>query len=167
MKKFRDNITFKSLSGIVILLLIFSIIVTTMGYIEFTRVLEQQYSEEAFHTAFTSALEVDGNRIADYAESGGTTEEYENVRKRLDLLCNSTDSTFIYVITPDRTDYGHITFLFSTQNRKSKYDPYSFGYVRETTNDEYREKYRALYEGKTGRELVIRDKGYIECPAAD
>ena len=162
MKKLRHNITFKSLSGIVILLLIFSVIVTTMGYLEFTRVLEQQYSEEAFHTAFTAALEVDGNRIAAYAESGGTTEEYENVRKRLDLLCNSTDSTFIYVITPDRSDYGHITFLFSTQNRKSPYDPYEFGYVRETTNDEYREKYRALYDGTTGRELVIRDKGYIE-----
>ena len=39
---------------------------------------------------------------------------------------------------------------------------YDFGYHRETTNDEYKEKYRALCEKKSEREMVIRDQGYIE-----
>ena len=39
---------------------------------------------------------------------------------------------------------------------------YDFGYLRETTNHEYRIKYRQLYEGGSDRELVIRDSGYIE-----
>ena len=47
-------------------------------------------------------------------------------------------------------------------NRNSDYDLYDFGYVRETTNDEYREKYRRLYEHKSGKELVLRNTGYIE-----
>ena len=33
---------------------------------------------------------------------------------------------------------------------------------REKLNNEYREKYRALYDQEAERELVIRDKGYIE-----
>jgi len=66
------------------------------------------------------------------------------------------------VIEPDRTDYGQIRFLFSTINQNSNYSLYDFGYLRQTTNDEYREKYRALYEGASAQELVVRDKGYIE-----
>lgn len=56
----------------------------------------------------------------------------------------------------------HATFLFSTINRNSSYSVYDFGYVRETTNDDYRGKYRRLYEKESVHELVIRDKGYIE-----
>ena len=66
------------------------------------------------------------------------------------------------MIQPDLSDYGHITFLFSTINHDSTYTKYDFGYYRETTNDEYREKYRALYEQEAEQELVIRDRGYIE-----
>ena len=71
-------------------------------------------------------------------------------------------AAFIYVIEPDRTDYGQIRFLFSTINQNSNDSLYDFGYLRQTTNDEYREKYRALYEGASAQELVVRDKGYIE-----
>lgn len=61
------------------------------------------------------------------------------------------DAAFIYVIEPDRTDYGQILFLFSTINQNSNDSLYDFGYLRQTTNDEYREKYRALYEGASAR----------------
>ena len=52
--------------------------------------------------------------------------------------------------------------MFSTINENSGYDRYEFGYVRQTTNEDYMEKYRKLYEGESVKELVIRDKGYIE-----
>ena len=37
----------------------------------------------------------------------------------------------------------------------SEYTPYELGYVRETTNDEYRLKYRNLYEGVSDHELLL------------
>ncbi|MBQ6145672.1 MAG: hypothetical protein IJI82_01460, partial [Clostridia bacterium] len=162
MKRLRQHVTFKSISGMVLLLVLFSGIVSVIGYRTFTNALLNQYAEGAFLTAQTAAELVDADRMDEYAQSGGVTSEYRAVLDRMDHLCNSSGSTFIYVIEPDRTDYGHITFLFSTIDHDSSYTKYDFGFVRETTNDEYREKYRALYEQEADRELVIRDKGNIE-----
>ena len=160
--KQRQHAAVKSIVGIVLLLVIFSAIVCAIGYGRFTEVLMNQYAEGAFMTAETAAQQMDPDRIDAYLNSGGTTDEYKTVWERLDRLCNSTGSTFIYLIQPDRSDYRHITFIFSTIDHNSSYSVYDFGYVRDTTNDEYREKYRALYDQEAERELVIRDKGYIE-----
>ena len=162
MKRLKQHVTVKSITGIVALLVLFSVIVSIIGYRTFTNALLNQYAEGAFLTAQTAAELVDADRMDEYAQSGGTTPEYLAVWNRLDHLCNTSGSTFIYVIEPDRSDYGHITFLFSTIDHDSPYTKYDFGFLRETTNDEYRAKYRALYELEADRELVIRDKGNIE-----
>ena len=162
MKRLKQHVTVKSITGIVALLVLFSVIVSIIGYRTFTNALLNQYAEGAFLTAQTAAELVDADRMDEYAQSGGTTPEYLAVWNRLDHLCNTSGSTFIYVIVPDRSDYGHITFLFSTIDHDSPYTKYDFGFLRETTNDEYRAKYRALYELEADRELVIRDKGNIE-----
>ena len=137
-------------------------IVSMMGFRNFTDALLDQYSDGAFRTANTAVMEFDVSKIEDYAASGGTTEEYIAALESMERLCNSSGSTFIYVIRPDLSDYKHITFLFSTINENSDYTRYEFGFVRDTTNEEYMEKYRKLYEGGSDQELVIRDKGYIE-----
>lgn len=162
MKRLRRHVTFKSIFGIVLLLVLFSLIVSAIGYNSFTNALLNQYAEGAFLTARTAADLVDADRMDEYAQSGGTTAAYLEVWDRMDHLCNTSGSTFIYVIQPDRSDYAHITFLFSTIDHDSHYTKYDFGFVRDTTNDEYREKYRALYDQATEQELVIRDKGSIE-----
>ena len=160
--KLNKRIVFKSLFGIVLLLTVFSALVSAIGSHVFTEALLNQYSEGAFRTADAAALAVDADRMDIYASSGGAGEEYQDVWDQLDALCNATGATFIYVILPDLSDYAHITFLFSTINHEMHYTRYDFGYVRETTNDEYREKYRALYAGEAERELVVRDRGAIE-----
>ena len=156
------SIILKSVFGIVILIIVFSVIVSIMGFRNFTDALLDQYSDGAFRTANTAVMEFDVSKIEDYAASGGTTEEYIAALESMERLCNSSGSTFIYVIRPDLSDYKHITFLFSTINENSDYTRYEFGFVRDTTNEEYMEKYRKLYEGGSDQELVIRDKGYIE-----
>ena len=156
------SIILKSVFGIVILIIVFSVIVSIMGFRNFTDALLDQYSDGAFRTANTAVMEFDVSKIEDYAASGGTTEEYIAALESMERLCNSSGSTFIYVIRPDLSDYKHITFLFSTINENSDYTRYEFVFVRDTTNEEYMEKYRKLYEGGSDQELVIRDKGYIE-----
>ena len=163
--KKKVSIIFKSVAGIVLLLAVFSLVVSIIGYNSFTEALLAEYADGAFRTAEIAAMELDTDKMEEYAQSGGVTEEYKRVLDSMEKVCNSSGVTFIYVIRPDLTDYAHITFLFSTINENSDYTRYEFGYVRETTNDEYREKYRMLYEGKSEKELVIRDKGYIETDA--
>ncbi|MCR5074098.1 MAG: SpoIIE family protein phosphatase [Clostridiales bacterium] len=162
MKKPSESVVFKSVTGILLMLIVFTFIVSLFGYRGFTDALLTEYAEGAFRTAETARYVLDPNRMDSYAESGGTTEEYMKAWDSMDRLCNSFGATFIYVIQPDLTDYAHITFIFSTINHNSTYTHYDFGYVRETTNDDYKTKYRLLYEQKSERELVIRDKGYIE-----
>ena len=156
-RKIKQHAAVKSIVGIVLLLIVFSSIVSLIGYRSFTDALLDQYSEGAFLTAKTAGKHVDADRMDAYMQSGGTSDEYMAVYNELDSICNSSGATFIYVILPDRTDYAHITFLFSTIDHKTTYTQFDFGYVRETSNDEYKEKYRALYEKTSEQELVIRD----------
>ena len=162
MKKMMRGITFKSLSTIVLLLLVFAVIVCLIGFDGFTDAILEQYSDSSFRTARICASLIDPDDMDRYAASGGVTEEYQTLYNRLDRICNATGSTFVYIIRPDTTDYGHITFIFSLMNREMHYQHYPFGYVRQTTNDDYRRKYRALYEGEMDEALVLRDTGYIE-----
>ena len=162
IKLFRQHATVKSIAGIVLLLVLFSMIVLTIGFNIFTDALLEQYAEGAYLTAKTASQYVNADEMEDYLQSGGEGEAYEQVWDNLDRLCNSSGSTFIYVIIPDTTDYAHIQFIFSTIDHNTQYTRYDFGYLRETTNDEYRQKYRALVEKNSDREIVVRDKGYIE-----
>ncbi len=162
MKKIRENIIVKTILILVVVLVAFTVLVSVIGYQEVTQALLDQYSEGAFRTAGIAARFVDHDKIDEFMRSGGKGAEYEETWNRLSSICNETGSTFIYVITPDTSDYQHITFLFSTMNQESSYTQYEFGYVRETTNEEYALKYRQIYEYHSARELVVRDKGYIE-----
>ena len=161
-KKKGVGIVFKSTCGIVLMLVLFSVIVSIIGYNSMTDALLTQYSEGAFRTADMAATMIEPEYIDEYAEKGWDSKRYKNVWNALDRICNSSGSTFVYVIRPDLKDYGHITFLFSTINHDTDFQLYEFGFVRETTNDEYKEKYRKLWKGKSREELVIRDRGYIE-----
>ena len=162
MKKIKENIIVKTILILVVVLVAFTVLVSVIGYQEVTQALLDQYSEGAFRTAGIAARFVDHDKIDEYMQSGGKGAEYEETWNRLSSICNATGSTFIYVITPDTSDYQHITFLFSTMNQESSYTQYEFGYVRETTNEEYALKYRQIYEYHSAKELVVRDKGYIE-----
>ena len=164
MRKLRSSIVFKSISGIVILLLVFTVIVSVIGYLEFTDALMKQYAEGAFYTADTAALNVNADHLQSYLE-GGDQEEYEKIRNEFERLCEAQEATFIYVICPDQTDYNHITFVISAMNNRYSYDLYECGYVRETTNDEYRNIYRLLCEKESDYAYVVRDRGYIETGA--
>ncbi len=162
MKILPDKITYKSIFNNVLVLFLFAVIISAIGYNAFTTAILNQYAESAFKTAKIASSAVNPNKMEEYLASGGTSEEYTIVYEMLDKICNRSEATFVYVIQPDTTDYRHIKFIFSTMNQELNYDHYPFGYVRETTNDDYRNKYRKLYEGESERELVIRDRGYIE-----
>ena len=162
MKRLLNSIRFKSIFGVEMLLLIFFLIVSSIGYQGFTDALLDQYSDDAFRTAKVAALNLEPDRINAYIQSGGKDEEYQKILKNLEGVCNASGSTFVYVIKPDQSDYKHVMFIFSTEGWNYNYQLYDFGYVRETTNEEYQEKYRSLCEDGSSQELVVRDMGYIE-----
>ena len=161
MKIPKFKLVTKTILLIVILLIMFTVAMCVIGFWGFRDALLNQYADAAFRIADIAALSLNPDRMDAIVESGEDTDEYRIAWERLDELCNTADVEFIYVIRPDRSDYGHITFLFSTVNHKSQYEPYPLGYVRETTNDEYRVKYRALYDREADEELlVLHDRSF-------
>ena len=161
VNKISKSIAFRSILMVVGLLIIYTTISGVIGYRATSDSLYDQYTEDAFQVANAAAFVVDGDELDEMIRDGEDSELYRETWNRLDQLCNAFDATFVYVIQPDLTDYGHITFLFSTVRWESEYTPYELGYVRTTTNDEYKLKYRNLYEGVSDRELLLlNDAGY-------
>ena len=161
MKKFQSNMAVNIISGIVLVFIIVILISGYVGYQSFTQVLSDQYSETAYRTADTALGVVDGSKLSEYLATGGASEEYEQSRANMEELCNRQNAMFIYVIRPDE-DYSHITFVYNTVNKNSGFDAYEVGLVKDTTNDEYKEIYRQIYEEGLDRATVVRDTGFIE-----
>lgn len=165
MKKRKGSIVRKSLVGIIIPLVLLGVIACIVGYNSITNAMSSIYQKGAIEIAETAKVMIDGDRLGALIASNGETEEYAQLYEKMDSLCNTSGATFIYVICPNLTDYNHITFIISTINKNSNYSRFHFGYYRQTTNDDYKTKYRKLYEGESDSEIVIRDKGYIETEA--
>ena len=161
-RKISRSIVSKTVIGIIMMLLGFAVIIILIGYYGFTEALLKRYSEDAFWAAYSAQVYVDPDMLDSYMMSGGNNRSHESVSRNLQKICDNSGVAFIYVIKPDTTDYNHITFVFAVKNSNNDYTLYDVGYVRPTTNDDYREKYRQLYEKETDRAIVVRDKGYIE-----
>ena len=150
MKKnydFRTSLAFNIISAIVILLLLFSVIVSVIGFATFTRTYKKAYSTSTYHIAETAAALVNGDSIERYLKEG-KDEEYEQSAKYLDVYCQKAWVSLVYVIAVDQSDYGHFVSVFNSVNNEvddSEYVPWELGYERETTNEEYAQKYEKLY----------------------
>ena len=127
-----------------------------VGYIQFTNSFTNEYNDSAFRTAETAATLVNGDNIKEYLDTQGDSDEYRQMAYRLDLLCQKQNVTLIYVIAVDQSDYGRFTTVISASNENSEYDPWTIGYKRETTNDEYRAIYRNIYENGLERGSLVR-----------
>ena len=158
-KEIRIGIVFKIIAGVVLMLVLFSVVICTITYRDFTEALVDQYISDAYWAANVSRLMIVPDMIDLYKipdlESG--LNNRMNVLSMLKSTCNSMGMEFIYVIEADTTDYNTITFVFSAANSASKYDVFPLGYVRPTTNESYREAYRGLYEHTLESAYVIMD----------
>ena len=156
IKSLKSNLAFNLTAAVVLLLLIFSWIVSAIGYVKFTDSLTAEYNDSAFRTAETAAALINADNIDLYLETGGNSEEYKTCLNRLNLLCNKQNVSLIYAIAVDTSDYEHFTSVFNCVNENSGYTPWEIGYVRETSNDEYKQVYKDIYENGKERETVVR-----------
>jgi sigma-B regulation protein RsbU (phosphoserine phosphatase) len=157
------------ISGIILWFLLFTIIVSTIGYMKFTESLTEEYNDSAFRTAESAAMLVNGDKIDEYLETerGHSGEadlpfaddEYSDRWERMNILCQKQNVTLIYVIKVDTSDYGRFESVFNTVNDQSGYTPWTVGYTRDTTNKEYQKIYRNIYENGLEQGTVVRTKG--------
>ncbi len=160
-KSAKSNISFIIILGIILMLVLFGTMAQLLGYVQFSDEFAQEYTENAFRIANAAESYIIPDYLDEYLEKHGNSSLYRQTYQDLTNLCNKVNARFIYVIQPDET-YDNITFVFNTVNDDSGFEPYEIGYVRPTTNDDYKHKYQLLYEGLSDKEYVLRDRGFIE-----
>ena len=158
--KLRFSMAAGIIGGIVMLLAVFGLIVSLFGYVGFTNSIKNEYSSTTYHIADTAAELIDGDHLEDYLQ-GKETEEYERTKSLLDIYCKKINVSLIYVIVVDTSDYGRFVSIFNSVNNAlddTTYTAWELGHKRDTTNDEYRMKYRKMYEQTAQYETVYRIK---------
>ena len=145
---------------IVLLLVIFGMIISAIGLASFTDAFKREYSASTFHMADTATTLIRGGHLESYL-AGENADEYRQTKEYLDTYCQKIHVSLIYVILVDRSDYGRFVSVFNSVDNtvdNSEYTPWELGHKRDTTNDEYRQKYKALYAQTVPYETVYRLK---------
>ena len=158
IKRIRSNMSVNIIGGLVSLLLLFGVIVCVVGTNSFLRAFKNEYSTVTYHMADSITAFVNGDLIDEYLEDS-SGEEYTRVKHILDTCCEKLNVSLIYVIKVDESDYGRFVSVFNSVNNSvddSNYTEWEPGYERETTNEEYRWKYKAIYENEAPYETVFR-----------
>ena len=158
IKALRNNMAFNITAVIVLILAAFAIVVSVVGILKFLDAFDAEYSNTTYHIADTAASLVNGDHIEEYL-AGEQTEEYARTRRILNAYCNRMNVSLVYVIKVDQSDYESFVSVFNAVDNSvdnSHYEEWELGHPRETTNDEYREAYREIYENESPFEIIYR-----------
>ena len=160
INRLRSSMAANIIGSILVLLVLFGLISSTIGFVSFTNAYKRESSQTTYHMADTASTLVNGDHLDEYL-AGELSDEYELSKNYLDECCRRMGVSLIYVISVDRSDYGRFVSVFNSVDNSvddTSYTPWSLGYERDTTNDEYRQKYRAIYEENSAYETVYRTK---------
>lgn len=124
--------------GVVLFGILLGAVCSTVGYTEFTAVLEQQYNDSAYEIAETAREFLNPDKFEQYLETGQTDEEYDNILARLDALTDATNVTFIYVAKVSE-DYKTLTYIYDTVNSGTGFSRYPLGYTASDLDENHTE----------------------------
>ena len=89
LKKIRSNLTFNIIGAIILLLVVFGFISSTIGFISFTNAFKREYAVSTYHMADTATTLINGDHLEAYLE-GKETEEYLKTKGYLDTYCKKS-----------------------------------------------------------------------------
>ena len=159
-KRYRRSLAVSIIGNIVLLLVIIGLAVSILGVVLFTESLKKEYAVTTYHMADTATALINGDNLDAYL-SGEKTEDYLLSKGYLDSYCDKMSVSLIYVIQVDRSDYGRFVSIFNSVNNEvdnTSYTAWELGHRRDTTNNEYRRKYEAIYNKESAYETVYRLK---------
>ena len=169
-KKFsRNNLAFNIVSAVLLLILVFSVIVSLIGSNILTENVNRSYGDMAYAVADMGLSMVNGNHIDRYLENGESDEEWQETTRQLQTLCDRMQVTTIYVICLDTADYESYTTVFHVVGSDiDDYKPLSVGQVKTYSNDSFKREFKELYKDDNiasftliGATELNGDKSYI------
>lgn len=159
-RKIYLNLSAVIIGVVVVILVAFSAIVTTLGYYAFNDSYLKEVTETTYYMADTATSLINGDHVDDYL-AGEETAEWEKTNANLNIYCKKIRVSILYLIAVDTSDYNNFLSVFNAVNNEvenTNYSPWPLGFERKTTNEEYREKYKNIYENGSAYETVFRTK---------
>lgn len=142
----KHNLAFSIISVVLVLILVFSIVVSLIGFDTFTSNMNMIYHDKANDVAYEAITKVTANHIEQYLKNGEGDAEWQESNMQLQTLCNNMDVDMIYVISVDTADYNSYTTVFHVvQEDSDKYSPVALGQKDKITNDSFKKDYKLLY----------------------
>lgn len=148
VKKITSSLSFNIISAIVLLLLIFSLTISSIGYASFTDTLKREYKTTTYHMTTAAKSLIDETAIDDYLD-GEKKDDYELRHGYLKNYCNYMDVTLIHMFQME-DDYLTGTNIFNVVNNKEieagNYSEWDLGFrYGERYTKNYQEYYRKIY----------------------
>ncbi len=178
----HKRFSFNLIIAFVLLTLVISLVISTIGYYRFTSAFEEQYKDSAYRTGETAEILLVANgsgteyiidekghvllepgKIDEYIASGGETEEYKTILNNINYLCEKQNVSIVYVIKV-KEDFSEYISVFNAPNMKTtKYTPWEVGSLHPIEDSEYRDLYKQLYAKEIEHASAIR-KGSSSIP---
>ena len=125
------------------------------SYQKFTAIITQNHEIDALRTAKTALTFLDADHLSAYHQN---TSARQKLLREWQIIADTQEAMFIYVIEP-YDNYKNIRFGLNVKQTDSNYEVRPIGYVRRTSNDEYKNAYRDIYEQGKDHAVVVRDNG--------
>ena len=154
----RSSLNVNVIGAITVHMLIFGFVFLVIGNSICYNGIKREHGESTYRMANAASALVNGDYIELFLE-GNNQLEYSRMKLDLDRCCKKTNVTLIYVIAVDTSDYGSFVSIVNSVNNTvddTDYVEWPFGYKRNTTNEEYRQKYISIYEKGSAHEIIYR-----------
>ena len=154
----RSSLNVNVIGAITVHMLVFGLLFLVIGNSICYNGIKHEHGESTYRMADAASALVYGDYIDLFLE-GNNKLEYARMKRELDLCCKKMHVTLIYVIAVDTSDYGSFVSVINCVNNTvddTNYVEWPLGHRRMTTNEEYRQKYIALYEQGSAHEIVYR-----------
>ena len=160
-KKLRFSLAFIIVGSIILILLLFGIILSVIGYVSFTDTLKKEYKTTTHHIAVTSRSLIEADNIDKYLNNE-EMDDYELRRGYLKNFCNFMDVTLIHCYKIDQSNYLDAVNVFNVVNDneikpRGPYDEWELGgEFGEMYTKNFKDICEKIYTKKSSEGVVYR-----------
>lgn len=107
MKKLRKNLNKKLLFSIVLLCVIISVVSCVIGFLQYNNTIRRLYNENGYMLGSMILEQIDGDRIAEYAQTWTRDAYYSEMEDYLKEVEEASGAAYIYMAVPYENQEMH------------------------------------------------------------
>lgn len=135
MKKLRKSLNKKLLFSIVLLCVIISVVSCVIGFLQYNNTIRRLYNENGYMLGSIILEQIDGDRIAEYAQTWTRDAYYSEMEDYLKEVEEASGAAYIYMVVP--YENREMRYIYDSSGMDiGDYDPIS----------SYFDKVYAVYE---------------------